>query len=390
MFRRVYLDNAATTKVDERVFEAMRPSLTDQFGNPSSIHAFGQEAKMAVDRARHQIAEILHAAPNEITFTSGGTESNNLAIRGICQRHSPGGGHIIISAIEHPAVKAPAEALQDLGFEISKAGAGTNGRVDPSEIAELIRPDTVLISVMLANNEIGTLQPLREIAGLVSKERASRENRQKIFLHTDAVQALGKIPIDVLELGCDLLTISAHKIYAPKGVGVLWAKRGVRLAAQNLGGNQERGFRGGTENVPGIVAFGKACELAASSIETETTEILGLRTRFESAVLERIPGSSINGDSEARIPNISNIAFENVDGEGLLINLDMQGIAVSTGSACSSGSIEASPVLLALGQDEKRARSAIRFSFGRFNTSEDVDYVLERLPGAIETLRKLA
>jgi cysteine desulfurase len=387
MFRRVYMDNAATTAVDERVFEAMKPFLTDKFGNASSIHFFGQEARGAVDRARHQTASLINAKPREIVFTSGGTESNNLAIRGLRDRHAPLGGHIVTTAIEHPAVSTVCEELEANGCDLTVVAVGESGIVNVEDIMSAVRPDTFLVSVMMANNEIGTIQKVAEIGNSI---RAKRANGEKIWFHTDAVQAAGKIPVDVEEIGCDLLSISGHKIYAPKGVGALFVRRGVRLKAQNVGGHQEREVRGGTENVPGIVAFGTACELADEALSSDAKRIERLRKGFESFVFETIPGASLNGEMDARLPNISNISFDEVEGEGLLINLDMQGVAVSTGSACSSGSIDPSPVILALGRDDTEARGAVRFSFGKNNTEEDLAYLKEVLPKAVDNLRKLS
>lgn len=387
MFRRVYLDNSATTPIDEKVVEAMLPFLTEKFGNASSIHFFGQEARAAVDRARHQVAELINARPNEIVFTSGGTESNNLAIRGLVEANDKYGKHIITSEIEHSAVKEVCADLEKRGYEITYLPVYENGIVKIEDVKAAIRDETILITIMTANNEIGTIQPVEEIGKLV---RELKETGKKIWFHTDAVQAAGKIPVDVEETGCDLLSISAHKIYAPKGVGALYARRGVRLHKQNIGGHQERERRGGTENVPTIVAFGKACELAKNELKETSEKLKTLRDKFEQGVAERIDDIVFNGSRENRIPNISNISFRFIEGEGLLINLDMQGIAVSTGSACSSGSLEPSPVIRALGRNDELARGAIRFSFGKENTPEDVEYALEILPGAVENLRKLS
>ncbi len=387
MFRRVYLDNSATTPIDRRVIDEMLPFLTEKFGNASSIHFFGQEARSAVDRARHQIANAINARPNEIVFTSGGTESNNLAIRGLAEANEKYGRHIITSNIEHPAVKNVCEALEKRGFEITYLPVYEDGIVKIEDVKNALREDTVLISIMTANNEIGTIQPVEEIGRLVRDER---EKGRKIRFHTDAVQAIGRMKTDVEETGCDLLSISAHKIYAPKGVGALYVRRGVRLQSQTLGGHQERERRGGTENVPNIVAFGKACELAVQNLNERIEHLKTLRDKFEQGVGERISDVVFNGNREKRLPHLSNISFRHAEGEGILINLDLQGIAVSTGSACSSGSLEASPIILALGQADDLARGAVRFSFGQENTAEDVEYVLEILPKAVENLRKLS
>lgn len=403
MFRRIYLDNSATTPVDPKVLEAMLPYLTEKFGNASSIHHFGQETKAAVDKARHQVAGLINSRPNEIVFTSGGTEANNLAIRGLVEsvrssgfsRQAAAGrpaevgspNHIITSAIEHPAVKSVCEDLEKQGFEVTYLPVYEDGLVRIEDAKAALRDETVLISIMFANNEIGTIQPVHDIGRFV---RELREEGKKIWFHTDAVQAAGKIAVDVEEIGCDLLSLSAHKINAPKGIGALYMRRGVRLHPQNIGGRQERGVRGGTESVPLIAAFGTACEIAKDRLGSEPSRIMTMRDRFENAVLENIPDSSVNGAVDRRLPNISNISFRSVEGEGLLINLDMQGIAVSTGSACSSGSLEPSPVIRALGKDDEISRGAIRFSFGSFNSEDDVDRVLQVLPSAVDNLRRLS
>ncbi|MGC2239055.1 MAG: cysteine desulfurase NifS [Pyrinomonadaceae bacterium] len=387
MFRRVYLDNSATTPIDKQVVEAMLPFLTEKFGNASSIHFFGQEARAAIDKARHQVAGIINARPAEIVFTSGGTEANNLAIRGLIEANEKYGKHIITSQIEHSAVKEVCLDLEKRGFEVTYLPVYEDGIVRVEDVKNAVREDTVLISIMTANNEIGTIQPVEEIGRFVRELRAGGK---KIWFHTDAVQAIGKMPVDVEESGCDLLSVSAHKIYAPKGVGALYVRRGVRLHSQNIGGHQERERRGGTENVPYIVAFGKACELAKNNLSENASRLLKLRNKFEDGVAEKITDIVFNGRREKRLPNISNISFRFIEGEGLLINLDMQGAAVSTGSACSSGSLEPSPVIRALGRNDELARGAIRFSFGNENTNEDVEYVLEILPKAVENLRRLS
>jgi cysteine desulfurase len=387
MFRRIYLDHAATTPVAPEVLEAMLPYLTNKFGNASSIHYFGQEARSAVDKARHQVASLINARPNEIVFTSGGTEANNLAIRGLLEMNSKYGNHIITSAIEHPAVKSLCEHLEKGGYKVSYLPVYEDGIVRVADIKDTITDKTVLISIMTANNEIGTLQPVAEIGSLVKELRAQGK---KIWFHTDAVQAVGKIETDVQKIGCDLLSMSAHKLYAAKGVGALYIGRGVRLQAQNLGGHQERERRGGTESVPLVVGFGKACELAQANLCKLTIRLRELRDSFEKGVSDKIPNVVLNGNNLNRLPHISNISFRQIEGEGLLITLDLQGVAVSTGSACSSGSLEPSPVIRALGRDDELSRGAIRFSFGQDNTPEDVVYLLKILPQAIESLRKLS
>lgn len=386
MFRRVYLDNSATTPVDPEVLEEMLPYLSNKFGNASSIHFFGQEARAAMDKARHQVSSLINARPNEITFTSGGTEANNLAIRGLLEANEKYGNKVITSAIEHPSVKSLCEDLEKRGYQISYLPVYEDGIVRIEDVKRAIDEKTVLISIMTANNEIGTLQPVEEIGQLVKELRA---NGKKIWFHTDAVQAVGKIEVDVGKMNCDLLSMSAHKIYAPKGIGALYVGRGVRLHPQNIGGHQERERRGGTESIPLVVGFGKAAELALHRLSEQTTHLWELRNSFEKGVSDTIPDIVFNGNSEKRLPNISNISFRHIEGEGLLINLDLQGIAVSTGSACSSGSLEPSPVIRALGRDDELARGAIRFSFGKDNQRLDVDYLVEVLPKAVENLRKL-
>ncbi len=387
MFRRIYLDNSATTAADPAVVEAMLPYLTEKFGNASSIHFFGQEARAGVDKARHQASDLLNSRPNEVVFTSGGTESNNLAIRGVLEANERHGRHIVTCAIEHSAVKNVCEDLEKHGYEVTYLPVYENGIVRMDDVKNAVRDDTALISVMTANNEIGALQPVQEIGRFVKE---LRDAGRKIRFHTDAVQAAGKIQVDVEEIGCDLLSISGHKIYAPKGIGALYVRRGTRLHPQNFGGRQERGIRGGTEPVANIVALGKACELAKERLAEDSDRLRELRDRLENGIAERIPDSEPNGDRKSRLPNIANFSFRGVEGEGLLINLDMQGVAVSTGSACSSGSIEPSPVIRALGREDELARGAIRFSLGRNNTAEDIDALLEILPAAVENLRRLS
>ena len=386
--RRIYLDYSATTPVDDRVVAAMMPHLTAKFGNASSVHSFGQEARAAVDKARRQIAELIHARANEIVFTSGGTESNNLAIRGLCAANQANGRHVITSAIEHPSVRGVLDQLEKEGWEVTRLPVYDDGMVRIEDVRGAIRPETILISVMLANNEIGTIQPVEEVGALVREQRAL--GHRHLQLHTDAVQAAGRLSIDVDALGCDLLTLSAHKMYAPKGVGALYVRRGVRLFPQQVGGHQERERRAGTESVANIVAFGSAAQLAQNEMTERNAHAQRLRDRFERQVESQIGEIVFNGDRDARLPHVSNISFRFIEGEGLLIHLDMQGVAVSTGSACSSGTLEPSPVIRALGRNEELARGSIRFSFGKDNTDEDVDYVVEVLSKAVESLRALS
>ena len=386
--RRVYLDNSATTPVDPRVATAMARAVVETFGNASSVHGFGQQARAAIDRARREVAALAGARQNEIVFTSGGTEANNLAIRGLCEASSAHGRHVITSAIEHPSVAGVCSQLEKQGWEVTRLPVYENGVVRIDDVAEALRPDTVLITIMLANNEIGTIQPIREIGSLVRERRAA--GQKHLWLHTDAVQAAGRLPLNVDELGCDLLTISGHKLYAPKGVGALYVRRGVRLHGQNIGGHQERERRAGTENVPGIVAFGEAAKLAREELDERAQHDRALRDKFEAEVRERISDVVMNGDRERRLGHLSNISFRFIEGEGLLINLDLEGVAVSTGSACSSGTLEPSPVIRALGLDDELARGSIRFSFGKDNTEADVDYAVDVLARAVERLRALS
>jgi cysteine desulfurase len=386
--RRVYLDNSATTPADPRVVEAMLPFLTEKFGNPSSVHFYGQEARAAVDRARREVAALVGARPNEIVFLSGGTEANNLAIRGLCEQNAERGCHVITSAIEHSSVRGVCEQLERRGWEVTRLPVYDGGVVRAEDVRAALREETVLVSVMLANNEIGTIQPVAEIGALVRERREA--GQRHLWLHTDAVQAVAGMKVNVEELGCDLLSMSAHKLYAPKGVGALYVRRGTRLAPQNVGGHQERERRGGTESVPLIVAFGEAARLARLELEERTGRLRSLRDSFEAGVVERVPELVFNGDRGRRLPGVSNISFRYVEGEGLLINLDMQGVAVSTGSACSSGSLEPSPVIRALGRDDEMARGSIRFSLGRETTEEEIGYTLEVLPRAVENLRRLS
>jgi cysteine desulfurase len=366
----------------------MMPYLLERYGNASSVHFFGQEARAAVDRARRQVAELISARPNEVVFLSGGTEANNLAIRGVAESSEALGRHIITSQIEHSAVTGVCDALEKRGWSITRLPVYDDGIVRVEDVLDAIRPDTVLITVMLANNEIGTIQPICEIGAVVSERKAKGHRHLKF--HTDAVQAASRIPVDVNELGCDLLSLSAHKMYAPKGVGALFVRRGVRLMTQNVGGHQERERRAGTESVASIVAFGTATELARTEMTERNDHLQRLRDRFETGVQNRIEEVVFNGHREKRLPHLSNISFRYLEGEGLLINLDLQGIAVSTGSACSSGSLEPSPVIRAIGRNDELARGSIRFSFGKDNTDADVDYVLEVLPRAVENLRHLS
>lgn len=386
--RRVYLDHSATTPSDPRVVEAMIPYLTERFGNASSVHYFGQEARGAVDRARREVAGLIGAKSNEIVFLSGGTEANNLAIRGLCEAVEPHGRHIITSSIEHSSVRGICEALEKRGWEVTRLPVYEDGIVRVEDVHSALRADTVLISVMLANNEIGTIQPILEIGALVRQQRAP--GRKHPWFHSDAVQAAGRIPIDVEQLGCDFLSLSAHKVYAPKGTGALYVRRGVRVLSQNVGGHQERERRAGTEAVPGIVAFGAAARIAREELGQRNEHAKDLRDKFEASVSERLSDVVLNGHRECRLSHISNISFRFIEGQSLLISLDLEGIAVSTGSACSSGTLEPSPVIRALGRNDELARGAIRFSFGKDNTAAEVDYVVDVLSRVAQKLRMLS
>jgi cysteine desulfurase len=390
--RRVYLDHSATTPVDPRVVEAMLPYLTEKFGNASSVHFFGQEARAAVDKARREVAALIGSRANEIVFVSGGTEANNLAIQGVCKSSAGHGAthnrHVVTSTIEHSSVRGICESLEKEGWEVTRLPAYEDGIVRVEDVRAALRPDTVLISVMLANNEVGTVQPIGEIGALVQETRAA--GQKHLRFHTDAVQAAGRIAIDVENLGVDLLSLSAHKLYAPKGTGALFVRGGVRLAPQNIGGHQERERRAGTEDVPGIVAFGAAARLAREEMPERAKHDQQLRDLFETGVLESIDDIVLNGSREHRLPHLSNISFRFIEGEGLLISLDLQNIAVSTGSACSSGTLEPSPVIRALGRNDELARGSIRFSFGKDNTELDVEYVLEVLPKVVGRLREMS
>ncbi|HET6645680.1 MAG TPA: cysteine desulfurase family protein [Pyrinomonadaceae bacterium] len=386
--RRIYLDHSATTPSDPRVVDAMMPYLTERFGNASSVHSFGQEARAAVDRGRREVAGLIGARSNEVVFLSGGTEANNLAIRGLCEAVEAHGRHIITSAIEHSSVRGICESLEKRGWEVTRLPAYEDGIIRIEDVRSALKPDTVLISVMLANNEIGTLQPVQEIGTLVREERAG--GRKHLWLHTDAVQAAGRIPIEVEELGCDLLSLSAHKLYAPKGVGALYLRRGVRVSSQNVGGHQERERRAGTESVPGIVAFGAASRIAHEELSERDDHARELRDKFEKTVAARICDVVFNGHRERRLSHISNISFRFIEGQSLLISLDLEGIAVSTGSACSSGTLEPSPVIRALGRDDELARGAIRFSFGKDNNLDEVEQVVNVLSRVSEKLRTLS
>lgn len=379
----IYLDYAATTPLDPRVLEAMMPYLTEKFGNPNSIHAFGREARKAVDEAREKIAALLNCRPSELVFTSGGTESDNLALRGVAAAYRQKGNHIVTTAIEHHAVLHTCRALQDEGFEVTYLPVDEHGLVAPEQVAEAVTDRTILVSIMHANNEIGTIEPLADIV------RAVKEKRPDVLVHTDAVQTVGHIPVDVEALGVDLLSFAAHKFYGPKGVGGLVVRRGVKLVPQLTGGGQERNRRSGTENVAGIVGMAKALEIAVAEMPTEIPRLQALRDELIEGVLSQIPDSRLNGHPTQRLPHNANFSFLGVEGEALLLQLDLHGIAASSGSACTSGSLEPSHVLLALGLSHEWALGSLRLTLGRFTTRQHLERVLAVLPSIVEKLRAL-
>ncbi len=378
---RIYLDYNATTPVDREVLEAMLPYFSGNFGNASSIHSAGQRGRSAVDAARESVSALLGAKASEIVFSCGGTEADNLALFGIVTRGAEPRKHMITTAVEHHAVLNSAQALEKQGVDVTYVPVGCTGIVDPEDVREAIRPETALISVMLANNEIGTIQPIAEIG------RIAAEN--DIYFHCDAVQAAGKLPLDVTRLGVDLLSISAHKIYGPKGVGALYVRTGTELQPIFYGGHHERDRRPGTENVPGIVGMGKAAELAVKNLATDAARLAPLRDKFETALLS-LPGVRLNGDAHHRVPNTCNLSFDAAGGEALVIALDLQGIDCSTGAACSSGAVEPSHVLTAIGLSPDQARSSLRFSLGRPTTAEEIDRAIEIIPAVVERLRSLS
>jgi cysteine desulfurase len=379
---RVYFDNNATTPLAPEVFEVMRPYLLENYGNASSIHWFGQRAKAGVEKAREQVARLLNARSSEIVFTSGGTESDNAAILGIVEAARGERKHVVTTAIEHPAVLSTAKALEKRGVSVTYVRVGASGVIDPADVLTALRPETVLISVMHANNELGTIQPLEEI-GRMARER-------DIYFHTDAVQSIGRIPLDVEKLGADLLALSAHKLNGPQGVGALYVRKGTILRPLLHGGHHERDRRPGTENVAGIVGLGAAAEMARAHLAEEHRRVAALRDRLEAGILASVPRVAVNGDRTHRIPTTTNLMFDYIEGEGLVIAMDLRGIACSTGSACSSGSLEPSHVLSAIGRKPEQARASIRFSLGRFNTDEEVDVALKILPGVVEQLRAVS
>jgi len=380
--QRIYLDHNATTPLLPAVVDRMTEVLRDEFGNPSSVHHFGQQAKAAIDDARTDVANLIGADPSEVLFTSGGTEGDNIAIRGAAEALEPTGRrHLVASAIEHEAVLNTFKALAKRGWRTTLVPIDQSGIASPSAFREALADDTVIVSVMHANNEIGTIQPIAELAR-IARDRGA-------LFHTDAVQSAGKIPVNVKTLGVDMLSMSAHKFYGPKGVGALWIRRGLRVLPLLTGGRQERSRRAGTENVAGIVGMGVAARLAASKMADEGRRLAALRDRLEAGILRAVPGTVVNGTPDARVPNTTNISFDRVEAESLLIALDLEGIAVSTGSACSSGTLEPSHVLKAMGFNAHRTQNSIRFSLGAANTEAEIDRVIAVLPGIVEKLRSL-
>ena len=378
----IYLDNASTTKLDKRVLDRMLPYLTEEYGNPSAIYKPAKTARKAVEEARATVAKILNCEPTEIYFTAIGSESDNTAIKGIARRYRDKGKHIITSKIEHPAVLETCKALEREGFDVTYISVDGNGILDLKELENSIREDTILISVMFANNEIGTLQPVKEI-GEIAK-------RHGVFFHTDAVQAVGSEWIDVKELGIDSLSLSAHKFHGPKGVGALYVKSGVRFERFVDGGHQEKGRRAGTENVAGIVGLAAAMELSYAELQEKNSRVRALRDYYEAEVEKRIPYIKRNGDQKKRLAGTSNISFEFIEGEGLLLNLDLKGICASSGSACTSGSLDPSHVLLAIGLKHEIAHGSLRISIGKYNTKEEIDFLVESLVEIVNKLREMS
>lgn len=380
--KRIYFDHSATTPVDAEVAKLTVEYMTEKFGNASSVHAFGREARKAIDEARDKVAALLNANSNEIFFTSGGTEGDNLALKGIAFANRKKGNHIITSAIEHHAILHTCEYLEKQGFTVTYLPVDEYGMVSIEELKNAITDKTILISIMFANNEVGTIQPVKEI-GQLAREKG-------IYFHTDAVQAVGSYPIDVKELNIDLLSFSGHKFHGPKGIGGLYVRKGVRIEAIQHGGAHERNMRAGTENVPGIVGLGKASEVAKNEMDKKIAHISALRDKLIQGVMEKIPHTKLNGHPTKRLPGSANFSFLFLEGESLLLNLDLKGIAASSGSACTSGSLDPSHVLLAMGLTHEVAHGSLRLTLGRGNTQEEVDYCLEVLPEIVDRLRQMS
>jgi len=377
----IYFDNNATTKVADEVLEEMKPFFCELYGNPSSMHTFGGQVGRKIKKAREQVAGLLDCDPNEIIFTSCGTESDNAAIKGALAA-LPHKRKVITTRVEHPAVLSVCRDLQNHGYTVIELGVDKQGRLDITELEDRLDDDTALVTIMFANNETGVIFPIEKIVKLVTDKG--------VVFHTDAVQAVGKIPLNLSKSNIDLLSLSGHKLHGPKGVGVLYVRKGTRLSAFMLGGHQEGGRRAGTENVPGIVGLGKACELAAKNIEDENSRVKYLRDKLEDAILKSCPDSRVNGDRKNRLPNTTNISFEFIEGEAILLMLDKFGICASSGSACTSGSLEPSHVLRAMGVPFTAAHGSIRFSLSRYNTEDEVDYTIQKMPGIVNRLRELS
>ncbi len=380
--RYVYLDHSATTPVRAEVLAVMMPFFSSAFGNASSVHRWGKEARLGVDLAREKVAHLIGANPAEIIFTSGGTESDNLALKGIAYARKSKGSHIITSKIEHHAILHTCESLEKEGFKVTYVGCDQYGMIDPEEVRAAITPETILISIMHGQNEVGTIEPIEEI-GKIAKEKG-------IVFHSDAVQSAGKIPVNVNDLNVDLLTLSSHKIYGPKGVGALYLRKGTRIAPQAVGGAHERGLRAGTENVSGIVGFGEACYLAEKDLPEEAARLTALRDRMINRILTNVPDSILNGHPTRRLPHNVNVSVKYVEGESMLLNLDLMGIGASSGSACTSGSLEPSHVLLAMGLPHEVAHGSLRMTLGRSTSQEDIDYVVRTLPPIVSRLREMS
>lgn len=380
--RDVYFDNNATTPIHPEVVDAMLPFLRGNFGNPSSLHKFGRKIRVKIDEAREKVAHVIGADVSEVVFTSGGSESDNFAIKGAVWARRDNGNHIITSAVEHHAVLNTCRYLEKNGYSVTYMPVDQYGMVNAEDVKKAIKNNTVLITIHHANNEIGTIQPISEISE-IARERG-------VLFHTDAVQSLGKIPMNMSELGVDLLSVSAHKVYGPKGIGALYIRKGKKLHPLISGGHHEKRRRAGTENVTGIIGFGRACEIIEKDIESENSHLLRLRDKLYTNIKENVPRVRLNGHPEKRLPNTLNMSFECVEGESLMINLDLAGVAVSTGSACSSGSLEPSHVLMAMGIPPEVVHGSLRFSLGRTNTDEDVDYICNVLPPIIEKVRAMS
>ena len=378
-----YMDYSATTYVKPEVLDAMMPFFTEKFGNPSSFYGISRETKMAIDNARAQVAKAINCDPNEVYFTGGGSEADNWAIKGIATAHMKKGNHIITTKIEHHAVLHTCEFLEKFGFEVTYLDVNEEGFVDLKQLEEAITDKTILVSIMFANNEIGTIQPIKEIGALCREK--------KVLFHTDAVQAIGSVPVDVKEMNIDLLSLAGHKLYGPKGIGALYIRRGIRIDNLIHGGGQERGRRAGTENIPGVVGLGKAIELATENIEENRARLTVLRDKLIDGILERIPYARLNGPrGDKRLPGNSNISFEFIEGESILLSLDFEGICASSGSACTSGSLDPSHVLLAIGLPHEKAHGSLRTTLGAASTEEDVEKLLNELPPIIERLRNMS